>query len=308
MINLQTFQGLYERHVNKLHAKKKYLTVKYPFEKYVEHLANKPLFAGYREPGHEILSLCRAIESEDPLVSLDAYHRCFLLYLVVYEFQKLNNNRYPESIQDLFAREYKRIAVEVETNPVGFYSYDNDLFCKDLGICTHRMFPAGALKVEALSGVPRRVLLSFRPGQLLKGMKQILLSGGFRPFYEMHLDIRYKEDFDPKGWDNAFCLIAEMLVKNPHIKGLTGASWFFDPQIPRISPRLTYLRQRIEENGGKFLFYQSDEKTTQFAISKSSTRKRLYEKGLYRPASYLAIWSRENIISFAQTLSSVRGS
>jgi hypothetical protein len=220
--------------------------------------------------------------------------------------EKIEVEKYTEQVRSLFITEMQRIVSELDSNKPGFYSFDNDLFCKDLAISTLRMFSVGVLKVEGHAGIPRRFLAVGGIRQLLRGARVIGLLKGFYPYYEIHLDIRYRADFNPAGWDRALLNTAEMLKLHEQIKGMIGASWFFDPQIPYVSPHLTYLRQHIEENGGEFFYMKRDARTTHLAISASSTRKKLYECGKYVPCSYMAIWPRGKMLQWAEREKSTR--
>jgi hypothetical protein len=227
---------------------------------------------------------------------LGLYHKYVILNLILSSIDRVAEYKYTEKVKNNLIVEYNRIIQDIGSNENGFYDYSNDLFCKDLSIASLRMFPAGLLKVESCTGIPRSCVLSNGGRDIFSWLRLAMKSRGFNPFYEIHLDVRYAKDFTPDGWCNALRTVGEMLVLNPHIKGITGASWFFDPQIRTISPHLLYLRELIEKNGGRFLFNKTDPHVTELAISKSNTRRVMYVSKKYTPVSYFMVWLRSDIL------------
>lgn len=253
-------------------------------------------FNGYRDPGNAVVNLCEDFKKYAGADILGSYHRSLLVHLIA--THAVQCSLFPEAIQAQYLEEFKRIIAELDMNPAEWYSWDEDLFCKDVAICCHRMFPAGCLKTEIHAGVPRSMIVKVNPSELIRFSSLMLRLGGFGPFFEIHLDVRYKKNFNPEGWEEALRLVGQTLKMLPEIKGIIGSSWFFDPIIPTISPRLTYLRQQIEENGGKFFFAGSNNRVIELATVASASRKKLYEEGSYIPSSYLTIWPRENVLEW----------
>jgi hypothetical protein len=93
-------------------------------------------------------------------------------------------------------------------------------------------------------------------------------------------------------------MVAEMLERHEEIKGMFGASWFYDPQLENISPRLMYL-QKIPLAGGAQMFYMGADRTGN-ALAKSKTRLKLYEEGRYRPQEYMLVWPRKELMAWAR--------
>ena len=63
-------------------------------------------------------------------------------------------------------------------------------------------------------------------------------SRGFRPFYELHMDPEGRREFTSEGWDRCFLRIADLLEMHSEIKGVFGRSWWYDPEVERITPRI----------------------------------------------------------------------
>jgi hypothetical protein len=106
-------------------------------------------------------------------------------------------------------------------------------------------------------------------------------------------------DFNERGWDNCFLRIAELLERKKDIRGLVGTSWFYDPQLLKISPRLAYLRQRPLERGAFLLRHRTGSVDIENATMKSETRLRLYQEGKYTPIVLSIVWPRKDLICWA---------
>ncbi len=118
----------------------------------------------------------------------------------------------------------------------------------------------------------------------------------------MHTDSNDPEllsEFNEIGWQEFYIRVAELMKINTSIKGIYGGSWFFDPDLEEISPRLSYLRKIPIENGGRFFYTGSNEHDIKLSTLKSKTRKKLYQEGKYLPKSYLLIWSRTKLLAWA---------
>lgn len=89
-----------------------------------------------------------------------------------------------------------------------------------------------------------------------------------------------------------------MLSINPTVRGLHTGTWFLDPALKSISPNLAYLQEIPAANGASFFYSNVD--IDGGALSKSSTRKRLYAEGKYIPKSYCMVWPRKAMIEWAK--------
>lgn len=276
------------------------LLSRFPFQEYRRLLDERRTVAGYRESGAKVDRFLAALRAQGGEELLCRYQRYLLCQLACLGLTVPPAAQLPQAIKDQYQAEFRRMLEELSQNPLEWYSWDEDLFCKDIAICCFRMFPAGSLKVELHTGVPRSLLIKVLPNERLSFAALVARLGGFRPYCEIHLDVRQKDRFNPQGWEYSLCLVGQTLQAFPEIKGVTGSSWFFDPQIRTVSPRLVYLRELIEAAGGRFFFSGRSEHTTELAISASSTRRSLYQQGSYLPASYLMIWPRQAALKFAQ--------
>lgn len=200
-----------------------------------------------------------------------------------------------DAIVELYDREIERIRNQLRESEAEYFDLDNDPCAKDFALLTHRFIPVGAEFVTPDGGLPRRVLL--RSG--LSALWFVLAKAkGFAPFFEFHVHPRALGEFNPDGFERTYRRLGELLRANPTIKGLTSASWFFDPQLRTISPRLAYLRDVPERHGARFFLVEEDREGKSGALSKSEARLRLFREGKYVPRVYLRVWTRQDIINW----------
>jgi len=117
--------------------------------------------------------------------------------------------------------------------------------------------------------------------------------GGLSPLYRIHTEIRYLKNYNEAGWDASYHKMSLLMRENPAIRGAIGTSWFYDPALEEISPRLAYLRKRPAENGAYLHYDGPGDIHTERATTSSETRRDLYEKGQYTPTCYTILWARK---------------
>ena len=84
------------------------------------------------------------------------------------------------------------------------------------------------------------------------------------------------------------------------MRGLFGSSWFFDPDLERVSPGLLYLRRVPELGGAKLFRMGSTSQDIEMATRTSERRKALCRDGAYVPTRYVFIWARDDLIRWAE--------
>jgi hypothetical protein len=149
-----------------------------------------------------------------------------------------------------------------------------------------------------LSGIPKKWLFN-RPYRALQSIWFLLFKmNGSKPTYEIHTHSANLNDFNPAGWNRCYVRIGQLLKLNPEIKGMQGSSWFYDPALAQISPRLAYLREVPCENGAHVFFVRNEGKGSN-ALAKSKSRGDLYDQGKYTPKAYLLVWPRQKLIDYS---------
>lgn len=210
--------------------------------------------------------------------------------------------RLPEAVQRLYPGDLQRLYEHLNANDGYFNSLDADTVRKDLAILSHRLIPVGAEYAQPGSGIPRSVLFKGGLRQFFSGVLLILRCGGIKNFFELHAHIDSLEQFSPSGWRDTYRALAQLLQLNPGLRGWLSSSWFLDPQLARISPRLAYLRETPGERSLTYLFVQTDPKGESGALARSPTRRRLFEAGQYQPRIYMRVCPRSQALAWLSQL------
>jgi hypothetical protein len=272
-----------------------------------------PLTAAYHFVPRKLRKNAETIHSAYGEQAASLYHRLILCFLIHESLPFLTSGRaslssigangYPEPVIAYYYRHFDWIARNILENPEfprDYFNYDNDLFVKDLSVASLRMFPAGAHVVEQLwvstQFITHHGLLNFLKASHFYFHK---MKGGNTPFYHVHLEDRWVIDFTRAGWLSFFRLTAHMLRNHPEVRGVFGSSWFYDPSLEKISPGLLYLRKVPELGGAKIFRLGSTFQDIENATHTSERRKALHQEGKYLPTRYLFIWSRDDLIRWA---------
>lgn len=212
---------------------------------------------------------------------------------------RLGEQDWPDAIRDLARVELQRILGSLDSRPLQSLLSSDVRFKKDLALVELRRIPLGAAHAD-LSGIPRSWLASGTFRDTARNVAQVLLRfGGFAPLLALHVNSNALELFSPEGWDEAYRRAAELLVMHPEIRGIMCSSWWNDPALVNVSPRLCYLRDRYVENGGICLRVGGPEHDRKLALVRSETRRRLHLEGKYDPCVYLCAWPREDLLAWA---------
>ncbi len=206
----------------------------------------------------------------------------------------------PRSVLPLYAREFRRIlkAIHHDTKDIDL---SDDRWRKNLAILQGRLIPVGAEFADIGSGLPRSTLLRDSFVQRLRVLRCVMTqTHGFKPMLELHAHPDSLDDFNPDGWLASYRRLAEILALNSTYKGVIASSWFRDPVLSRISPRLSYLRDYPQAHGALMVKIGMDEDGRSGALARSPTRRALFEQGRYVPTIYLMIWPRETMLAWAR--------
>lgn len=277
---------------------------KYPTSEYIKLSDRYPAVHDYQYVSQEIKSFTEQIVKSSNEKILELYHQIVLLDLITRNIAILENKDLPESIKLLYRHNFQRIVtnIETDTGPNGFYLHDHDKFLKDWGICTGWIIPAGAYKIN-IDSISKRFLFKKDLRQFVRGLAYVMIRlGGFKPFYIMHTDSHDPSsigDYTEEGFTRAFIRVAQLLKLNPGIKGIYCVGWLNDPKLSEISPRLAFARTIFTDNGGVIFYIGPSQSAVENATAKSATRKRLYQEGKYIPTEYIAIWSRNKLLAWA---------
>jgi hypothetical protein len=206
----------------------------------------------------------------------------------------------PKEVLALYPAASARLLTYVRNLAGEEYYFTNDYFLKDVCFASGLSVPCGAQVVDWRSGIGYRASARWllrNPSPHYVGV--FLRSGQIRPWFRIHTESRYLDDFNEPGWDACYLRIAALLRKHPEVLGMAGTSWFYDPQLDSISPRLSYLRLRPLQRGASVVRSGTTAFDISSATAKSSTRRQLYEEGKYLPVSYNLLWPRDALLAWA---------
>ncbi len=227
---------------------------------------------------------------------LELYRKIVILMCLLKNWNAIFSEQYPLSIRKQFERNIARIKRMCEKD-AGWSKGSDDIYWKDLAIVRRHLFPVGALLVEPYSGFSLKQGLSYSPLQLFRFLKLLITSKGNKGYYQIHAHTPLLKDFNEQGWNDCYQRISDMLAVNENIKGMFGGSWFYDPEIKKISPRLSYLQEVPLNNGARSFCIGPDH--TGNAFFKSKERIKLHEEGRYKPRAFLQVWPREKMLQWA---------
>lgn len=202
-----------------------------------------------------------------------------------------------DRMKELFAEEFDFFA-----NPpaawVPAFRFDHVRYREMARIVTLRRFPAGQFHWE-LAGFPRSwVTKTPTVFGLLRHIATKM--GGFSPLFELHLNDRRKNKLMllEKESNFTYYRAARSLEKQPAIKGVMSGSWFFCKETAEITPRLAWLRE-VPLSGGAKIFDLGPAPSDSGFLIGSEERRSLYEQGSYKPQVSCFLWSRADLIAWA---------
>ncbi len=206
----------------------------------------------------------------------------------------------PNSILGYYPSAFDRLAIVLEKVAENPLNTSYNLFNR-IGFVLAINVPCGAQLLDLRSTVPlTSVILSVYRERSPKNLIRYVRCKGFGIWFRGHTDVEYLDEFNEDGWDKFYLRIAELLLRRKNVRGLVGTSWFYDPQLVNITPRLSYLQLRQIERGAFHMRHRDTELDIMFATKTSNTRRRLYQEGRYNPVPYSLIWDRNELINWAK--------
>lgn len=272
----------------------------YPPDDYVACFEQHPDYALYRHVSGTARTWNISIESLWGDDACREYHKLALL-TAIGRFDRVPGRlTLTDHLRDAYAVEFARMIDEIETAPEGYHGLETDGFLRDLAMCRQKLYPIGAGLLSYPDGIPRRMLFADGFRQFARGIATFgITPGGYRGLCTLHMDRRLIRNFTPKGWRQSYLVLADLLDANPKIRGVTRSSWFIDPALEEISPKLTYLRTIPAEWGARVFYNGSDDEDIANALTRSKIRRELFKQGAYRPKNYLFVWPRRDFLRWA---------
>lgn len=272
----------------------------FPIEVYINDIKSYPELYSYDYISPKLSNFLENMISNCEYHTIALYHKLAISLFIKDSIDCLKYKNLPNSALDLYQKWFKRVLEDFAVQSDDYYNHKNDAFLKDSGGCSLRIIPVGGAWIVEISRIGRRFFFTGGLRQFINGFRFALFKmGGFEPFYQIHTVDRYLEGFNPEERNQCYLRTAELLKLNQRLKGMFAGSWFYDPEIENISPRLAYLRQIPEENGAKVFRIGNSQYDIKNALAKSPTRRKLYKEGKYIPTCYLKIWPRKELIKWA---------
>ena len=256
--------------------------------------------ARYEDLGSKFAILSKALQDGCERSIFLAVNRLLVIDLALRLPDTIATRNIPREVQALYPDAAARLIAYLRDDDAE-YCYPNERFVKDLRFASGLTVPCGAQVVDLRSVIgyaaSARWLLR-HPSAHHIGIA--LLSRQLVPWFRIHTESRYLDDFNEAGWDACYHRIAALLEDHPDVLGMAGTSWFYDPQLESVSPRLSYLRRRPVAGGAALLRSGTSAFDIGSATATSETRRRLYEAGKYTPVAHTLIWPRQALLDWAR--------
>lgn len=213
----------------------------------------------------------------------------------------------PESVLAYYPATIDRMALDLESSVEQPKGQVRRLFSTYTRLVLAMTVPCGAEVVDLVSNVPvRSAVASSVRTRSWRTLTRYLKCQGLGVWFRTHTDVNYLDEFNEAGWDRYYLRVAELLSARSRVRGLVGTSWFYDPQLLQISPRLAYLQERPCSRGAFLMRHRSSEYDIAQATKASAARRQLYEKGDYVPVSHTLLWGRNELLSWAKSVGGSR--
>jgi hypothetical protein len=190
----------------------------------------------------------------------------------------------------------RRVVEEGPANIPADWTHDH--FSKDLRAARLRVLPSDGRVggVETLR--PWRASRAASPRQRIALVAS--LGAAFRPFrlWSRHAWRGYREAVRG-SWEAGVERVAAIVAVNSSLDGMLLNGWTVDPALRTISPHLAELADGARAMGGFGFPMPTDETTREYALSRSRTRRELFEAGKYQPTNYAFIVPRQKLLRWA---------
>lgn len=249
----------------------------------------------FDQPGHRVEgALCAAFGTK----LSDDHRRAMIAHYALDLPGRTTAERLPQASLELYPEWIGRMAdfLTETADP-----YDRDFWAKDVRLALALSVPGARTQMIDLSSPmgPGQVLRHAREGWGWSVIPAYAAAQAWRPWLEVHTESRELSDFNEAGWDRAWATAAEILKTRPDMAGMLGSSWFYDPPLEQISPRLAYLRLNPLKHGAFMVHQGPGEIHTERAATSSPARKALIEEGKYTARSWIVAWPRAALIRWA---------
>jgi hypothetical protein len=231
--------------------------------------------------------------------ALSLYLKLALCCFISDSLEHLSHKKLPDEILHLYHEWFEWVLEDFSTQPDDYYDPRCNSFTLDVMVCSLRSIPVGGAWIVETRSVGLRPFFSGGVKQFFDYLHFVIFKArGFSPYFTVHTATRNLRHFNEQEMNLTYLRMAELMKQNPRIRGLYRRSWFLDPKLEGISPKLGYLREVPLQNGARLFAAGSTKMDIKNALAMSPTRRRLYAEGKYLPTCYAYIWPRKEFLLF----------
>lgn len=172
---------------------------------------------------------------------------------------------------------------------------------KDLAVASLRAVCIGSRLLEPVRVRPWRVASRSPLRQRLGLMRYLRMQFARRGRYTtIHAWRGYREARSKERWEILYLPVADITEANPDMVGVFERSWLLDPGLRQIAPHLAARADGLRAMGAFMFKIGVNERSTEFALRTSETRRRLYAAGKYVPTEWGTITKRSLLAQWAR--------
>jgi len=272
-----------------------------PVASYVSQLEQRNPLLQYEQFPPSLLGNLLQMRARHGQNAVALFHKLGLCRLMANALESLEGDTLPETIRQHYRSWFERIVEDFDAQPETYYDLDRPLWPlrKDLGVSSRRSIPIGGAWVIETRSLAKGAMIRQAQAKSTTRFRSTFLRRFSRKdtCYVIHTVERNIREFNAEQMDLAYCNIARLLQRNDSVWGVFRSSWFLDPTLGEISPKMAFLSETPANHGAEL--YDGgpcSEDDIRKATSMSPERSHLYETGAYVPRNYFYFWPREAVI------------
>lgn len=203
----------------------------------------------------------------------------------------------PDKISHNYQHSMQRILQLWSSEPAAALQQINDRILKDVGLLVGALLPFTERVVEPYSAIQRSLLYNHSFAQGWHFVRALLQARGNKPVCRLHIHLSEINSLTAVGWRQTCLELAQLLLLNKQLKGVVGASWFYDPTIAAISPKLAFISELLTEMQAS-CFFSNLERQQSGALRRSSSRQHAFKTGQYQPKCYVIFITRRQLLNW----------
>jgi len=260
-------------------------------ERFVHLACNQGRLTHYKIFPAEAIALADSYAKRNQIIG-ETFLKYTILYAISATLQRRTDRALPPILAANQEAHFKRL-LSGENFSNDWMRLDRDLFHKEFGLASERLYAAGSQLLDPNCGVPRSIVIRAGVRQLPQTLLTIVKLGGFSPYIQLHTHKFNLARFNEPGRREMFRGCVELYSLFPDCLGTVGSSWFLDPALHDISPHLDYLLLMPLAGGAHLFYYSANSEAIANATATSKTRRKLFEEGKYLPKNYMLIWGKQ---------------